>query len=278
VANVSIPPLHKRAGNWLLNTYETSAITFNGAPLAITFNRGWTATQSTSFTIRNILTSEVLATKMWTGGLGSAIVINDTIHLFGSTDWGSNGNAVIHSVLDAGFNPSTPSVILQANSSYRIFNTDICATPCGFTMTYETNSGIYFLTSTDGNSFSPVLNASIHQGQYCACPSVARIDGWYYLTYLSYLDNKYVTQVSRSKDLITWQDFTGNTTYPSYICLLAPDGPGEGINASDVSMTEYNGCVYGVYMDGDQSTWAHLRTFIYFGTLEQLYKEFFPNQ
>ena len=275
--SVSLPPLHKRAGNWLLDTYETAVITLDGiTPLAITFNRGWTATEGTSFTVRNLLTGAVLAQKSWTGGLGSAIVISGAIHLFGSTNWGANGNAIIHSVLDAGFNPSTPTTILQSNSSYRIYNTDICATPCGFTMTYETTSGIYFLTSTDGASFSPVLNASIHQGQYCACPSIDRIDGWYYLTYLSSLEGKYVTQVSRSQDLINWQDFTGNAKYPAYICLLAPDGNGEGINTSDVSMVECSGKVYGVYLIGDQTTYGHQRTFVYLGTKQQLFQEFFP--
>lgn len=277
MSNVSLPPLHKRAGNWLLDTYETAVITFNGTPLAITFNRGWTVTHAISFTVRHLLTGEVIANKTWNGGLGCAILINGAIHLFGSTDWGANGNAIIHSVLDAEFNPSSPTVILQANSSYRIYNTDICATPCGFTMTYETTSGIYFLTSTNGASFSPVMDASIHQGQYCACPTIDRIGSWYYLTYLSNIDGKYVTQVSRSADLIAWQDFTGNTVYPSYICLLAPDGPGEGTNASDVSMTEHNGMVYGVYLNGDQTTWGHLRTFIYLGTKQQLFQEFFPN-
>lgn len=281
---VTLPPLHKRAGNWQLDTYETAVVAWRGRPVTITFNRGKTGnvfdTHASSFTVRDFRTGEVLATHAWCGGLGSAIVgkQDGLIHIFGSTDWGSNNNAVLHSVLDeCSFAPSTPNIVMQTNSAYRVFNTDVCWDGAQYVMTYETQSGIYFATSPMLDlPFSPVMNASIHQGQYCACPSIDSVDDWYFLTYLSHTgDGRYVTQVSRSQDLLTWQDFTGSAAYPAYICLLAPDGPGEGINASDVSFAECDGTVYGVYLDGDQQTWAHLRTFVYFGTIRQLMGEFF---
>lgn len=274
--STSFPPLHKRAGNWQLATYETAVVNFNGRLLAITFNRGWTATHGDSFTVRDWQTGEALATQPWTGGLGSAIVVNGVIHIFGSTDWGTNGNEIIHSVLDANFVPSAPTVVLQTNSSYRVYNTDLCRDGAQYVMTFETTSGIYFQTSPDLATWTGIQNGSIHQGQYCACPSIDYVNGWYLLTFLSHINGQYVTQVSRSQDLIHWQDFAGNAKYPPYICLIAPDGPGEGINTSDVSMAECNGTVYGVYMVGDQATWANQRTFTYFGTMSQLMGEFYP--
>ena len=157
--NISLPPLHKRAGNWLLNTYETSLVTFSGLPLAITFDRGWTDSYAIGFTVRNLLTGNVIAQKAWCGGLGCAIVVNGVIHIFGSTAWGINGNRIIHSTLDANYNPSQPNDVLVADSTYRILNTDVCATPNGFALTYETTSGIYFMTSPDMVSWASVQNA-----------------------------------------------------------------------------------------------------------------------
>lgn len=280
MAKVSLPTIHKRAGNWLLNTYETSVVTLDGiTPLAITFDRTWTGNYATGFTVRNLLTSEVIAQRSWCGGLGCAIVVDGLIHIFGSTQW-VHGNRIIHSVLDAEFNPSQPTTIHQADGNYLVFNTEICATPSGFTMVIETSDaaggGIYFLTSGDLVSWRAVPNATINQGQYCACPSIHYLDGWYYLTYLSRIGSDYVTQVSRSQDLLTWQNFTGNAKYPDYICLLSPTpSAGEGNNVSDVSMVECGGKVYGVCLIGDQVNYGHLRTFLFLGTLRQLFKEFF---
>lgn len=80
----------------------------------------------------------------------------------------------------------------------------------------------------------------------------------------------YVTKIARSKDLLTWE------TSPHF--FMAPDRSDEGINTSDVDLTEFNNRVYILYAAGDQDKWANMRYAVYDGTLRNLVNSFFREE
>lgn len=258
-----------KGGTYALNEYETALVVLNDEPLAITFTRPWEAESTyTGIRVRRFLTGEILADKPWPGALGCAIVVDGVIHIFGASNPGGSsgvGNKVIRSTLAADFTPSPPTDALLMNapsSPYKFYNTSVTEDPNGFRMAVETSVGVYFARSTDLNTWS-FQGGQMLPGQYIGCPSIHYINGAHHLTYLAAAGGGvYETRTAKSTD--DCLTFTYGKT------LLAPDST-DGKNCSDVDMIEHGGRVLGVYLDGDQITYANLRTWVYEGTMAEMF-------
>lgn len=254
---------------------EAELLVFNDRLLEIQFIRGWTTSYASRLRVVDHLTGEVLGDNPWSGGLGCAIVKDGVIHVFGTTNWLANNNKIIRSTLDANYAPSASVDALLVNSTFKFYNTSVCADANGYRMVGETSVGVFFAKSTDLVAWS-FFGGQLAAGQYCACPTIDFIGGIHYLTYLKSIGGKYVTQVAKSTDnCFTFSYFSGNSTNPSGSYLLVSETERDGNNASDVSFCEFNGKVYGVYLNGDQSSWANPRRFSYEGSLADLFAEFF---
>lgn len=254
---------------------ETELIVFNDRLLELQFIRGWHTPYASRLRVVDHLTGEVLADNPWTGGLGSAIVKDGVIHVFGTTNWSANGNKIIRSTLDANYAPSTPVDALLVNSPFIFFNTSVCEDSNGYRMVVETSVGVYFARSTDLASWN-FYGGQLGAGGYCACPTIDYIDGVHYLTYLKNASGNFVTQVAKStNNCFSFSYFNGKGVNPAGSYLLVNETERDGVNASDASFAEFNGKVYGVYLNGDQSTWGDSHRFEYNGTLAQLFAEFF---
>lgn len=258
------PPLYKRAGVFATSDYETALVVFGGEVLAITFVRGWDTFGYTGIRVRRWATGEVLAEKAWAGSMGCAIVKDGVIHIFGH----DSGNKIIHSTLAADFTPSAPVDALLMNAPgnpFKFYNTSVTADANGFRMVIETTAGVYFARSSDLDAWT-YAGGEMMAGQYCGCPSIHFIGGVHYLTWLNHDGGgRYSTKTAKSLD----DCFTF-----TYGKTLLTANASEGTNNSDVDMIEFNGKVCGVYIDGDQTTYANLRTFTYDGSLAQMFAEF----
>jgi hypothetical protein len=258
-APASDPLLHK-LGVFVLPDLETAMVAFNGEPLAITFYRPWDTAGATGIRVRRWDTGQLLAEHPWPGYMGCAIVKDGVIHIFGS-----NGDAIIHSTLAADFTPSAPAVALPMNSPgnpFKFYNTSVTPDANGFRMVVETTVGVYFARSTDLSAWT-FYGGQLNAGQYCGCPTINYINGAHHLTYLAAGPNgTHETRIAKSVD----DCFT--FTYGKALLVAAP---GEGTNNSDVDMVEIAGKVCGVYLDGDQTTYANLRRWSYDGTLAQMF-------
>ena len=78
---------------------ETALVVFNGEVLCISFVRGPTAFEATHIEVRLWATGQLLASHPWNGGMGTAIVHNGEIHIFGNTNWKATGNLIVQAVL-----------------------------------------------------------------------------------------------------------------------------------------------------------------------------------
>lgn len=161
----------------------------------------------------------------------------------------------------------TQSLVLRQNSKEHLFNSSVCATDKGFVMAYESNDPQYvpfslkFARSSDLLHWDRVDGAVLGPHRYAACPCIRYNDGYYYVLYAVHLepDWRFETYISRSRDLISWEDSPKNP-------IITPED-GEGINTSDPDLVEYKGKVYLYYAIGDQRTYVKLKRATFDGSL-----------
>lgn len=253
-------------GTWIRGGLETALVVFNGEVLAIGFLRSIMGLfDGSAIRVMRYATGEVLAEHPWPGGMGSAIVKDGVIHVFG---YGASGDKIIHSTLGAGFAPSAPVDALLMNapaSPFKFYNTSVTADANGFRMVVETTAGVYFARSADLDAWT-LHGGQLMAGEYCGCPSIHFMGGVHWLTYLHHMGGgRYETRVARSVD----DCFT--FTYGR--AVLTPEGS-DALNCSDVDMVEIGGRVVGVYINGDQMTWGDLCKWSYDGTLAEMFAEY----
>lgn len=238
-------------------------VVFNGEVLCISFVRDPYGFEATRIEVRLWTTGQLLASHPWNGGMGTAIVHNGEIHIFGNTNWQTTGNKIIHAVLAQDFAPTALPDALQGGS-LKLYNTDVCAVPGGFRMVVEAQGYVFFARSTDLVTWT-VYGAQFAKGQYVGSPSIDYIGSVAYVTWLANVGTLakpfYVTKVARSLDDCSTFEYGGT--------LIAPDAS-EQNNASDVDFVEYAGQVRGLYLNGNQLGLAATRTFVYSGTLAQM--------
>ncbi|NMC07172.1 MAG: hypothetical protein GYA24_18290 [Candidatus Lokiarchaeota archaeon] len=274
----TLPEMHKRPGVFLAEKCECTPVVLGGELLTITFERE--ASHGTGILVNKLESKDVVARLPWDHGLGCAIVVDERLHVFGSSDWGDH-NHVATATISHDWKIGETKIVLEAVDRQKIFNTSVSPCPGGHVMAYEVdepgmvNFSIRFARSPDlvnwervGGVFEPDV--------YAACPTIRYHDGWYYILYLRRFKH-YVTCIARTRDLVSFQRFDGNARWPSSIAVLSPRGcPEEGINNSDIDMVEWHGHVVFTYCDGDQQTWMNLRTAVYLGSAAQFFREFFP--
>jgi hypothetical protein len=262
----SSDPLLQKLGVFVCNEGETALVVFGGRVLALSFARPWAGFEATSLRVRDWETGVMLAEHPCNVGMGCAIVKDGVINVFGNTRWENPGNKIVHFTLDpVTFTPSAPIDALLMNSPsdpFKFYNTSVTADPNGFRMVVETTAGVYFARSTDLSAWT-FYGGQLNAGQYCGCPTINYINGAHHLTYLAAGPNgTHETRLAKSAD----DCFT--FTYGKALLVASP---GEGTNNSDVDMVEIDGKVCGVYLDGDQTTYANLRRWSYDGTLAQMF-------
>lgn len=217
-------------------------------------------------------------------GLISAIAYNDKVYVFGVTRW-DRQNEIRVIVSEDLISWSKPRTIYQAGKDQIIFNTSASANRHGVVLAYEVSEPDIEGTQLGAKGFSPRFiksndlqewtsvgdlftneEAALYGGKkYSACPTLKYSEGKYYMTYLAYRDNKYITLLARSNDLKNWE----YADKPMFV-----PAKGEGNNNSDVDFVEGNGRVYFLYHTGDQQTWGNLKLSEYLGSEKSLLQEF----
>ncbi|MHA1793373.1 MAG: hypothetical protein ACTSVI_12055 [Promethearchaeota archaeon] len=278
---VTCPRIHKLAGIYLKGRVEATPVVFQGKLFTITSCRE--ASRGKGVLIHDFFTRKLIKEIPLDFGLGCAIVIGENIYLFGSSDWKVKGNQIYTSILDSNFNmkPASIRAVFQANKKQQIYNTSVArgAHDDEYIMAYEvrepglTPFSIRFLRSTNLTTWEPI--GKIFKPEiYAACPTIRYSDGWYYIIYLEH-QKGYVECISRTRDFIHFDDFSGNEKWESNVQVLSPKGYiHEGINNSDIDLVEFNGITYFVYADGDQRGWDDMRTAIYLGSMDSFFKEY----
>ncbi len=187
-------------------------------------------------------------------GFVSALVVDDTLYVFGVTEWGEGWRNQNQLRMTSSKDLKTwtdPIVIKSANVGQTFYNSSMTPSPSGYTLAYEVcETGLEcfsfrFLESPDLQTWTEV--GQRYAPHYSACPTLRYVDGFFYAFYLAKGEGKFFTVVARSTDLKSW------TRSPHAILTPWVHAP-NGLNASDMDLVEFNGHLEIVFIDGNQTT------------------------
>lgn len=223
--------------------------------------------------VRDVETGEEIARFAEGYGLASAIVHENRLYVFASrfdlkTAW--NDVTLFES---SDLKNWKKTRVIEQDAKEHLFNSSVCKGKDGFVMAYESNDPQYpaftvkFAVSKDMRTWTKRPDAVFGIDRYTACPCIRYEDGHYYMMYLERRAPRWFfeTFLARSDDLVNWDLSPANP-------LLTPEGDGEGINASDAAIVEFEGKTYIYYSLGDQLTWMNTKRVLYPGPMGEFFR------
>jgi hypothetical protein len=271
-SSTDTPSFIKKGSLWADGEMESTPVKFNGNILVVTTGRS----HGEQISVVNYQTKAVVATVPGELTLPSAIVGDDQkLYIFGKKNDG------IYSTSTSDLSTwSAPQLVYQAPSGRKVYNSSVTKNSdkneyviaVEFCDTGTVCFNVAFLKSPDLLKWSKV-GGETRLKYYTACPTLRYINGIYYMFILSRHGNHYSTMITRSSDLVNFED-------SKTMVLSAFDG-GEEItkNASDMDLIELNGETLIFYSNLEQNVPAApgkgIRTATYGGSIESLVKRFF---
>ncbi|RTE54313.1 hypothetical protein EHW67_03860 [Arenibacter aquaticus] len=241
--------------------------------------------------IRDVKSDKIISVPLKNHGFGTALVWNDRVYVFaGDYGEGKPWRQITEISMTSTSDLKTwtkPQVILRAGKNEFFFNTAVCRGKSEFILLYETNDKHWkpftfrYMKSTDLINWEAIPNAIYGTDKYVGGPALYYEGGWYYTLYLEALNPGYETRITRSKDLLHWEDadvdrpFITFDTAHKNIPLI--DLSISESNASDVELCYYNGRTILYFTGSDQTTAGDLQWATYDGTPQQLFEHFFKN-
>ncbi len=189
---------------------------------------------------------------------------------------------------------SSPVCVLDVSADRdKIFNNSITHDGRRFVMLYETNDPRYpifpfkFAESDDLVRWRKIPEAIYGNEKYTGAPALYWIveEQTYYLTYLDLFIHpvvrkiNYRTSVTRSKDLVRWEDASPERAVllPDYGNRPDPEGHPDvyELNVSDAEYIEKSGIVRAYFCGGNQWGVSDNQTAEYHGTLADFFRAFY---
>ena len=239
--------------------------------------------------IRDIASDKIVSVLLKNHGFATVLTHNERVYVFAG-NYGEN--KPWRKMTEISMTSSTdlktwtePQTILKASGDEFFFNTAVCRGKDSFILLYETNDKSWkpftlrYMKSDDLIHWEPIPNAIYGRDKYVGGPALYYEDDWYYTLYLEDLENGYETRITRSKDLVHWEDAPSDRPFvtfdPSHKNI--PLRPSEIVesNASDVELCYFNGQTILYFTGSDQKIGGDLQWATFDGTPSQLFEHFF---
>ena len=244
--------------------------------------------QNQQVRIRDVETNQIVSTALVGHSLGVAFVWQDRVYVF-AREWSKKkaGNTPISMVSsDDLLHWTKPVVVLRAKPGETFFNVSVCRGKDRFVLLVESDDPTWpyftfkYFQSDDLNHWKPVPNAIYGRDKFVGGPALYREGEYYYTLYAERLgDNHYETRITRSQDLVHWQDAPAGRPLVTYnpknkIHPLRPANIRER-NASDAEVCLWKGKTLVYYTGGDQHFCGDLQWAEFNGTPRELFERFF---
>ncbi len=242
------------------------------------------------FRIRDVEADRVISVPLLNHYFAIAYVWQDRVYVYaGYLDedlpwW--NIRQIVMIVSDDLITWSKPKVVLTAENDEHLFNTAVCYDGKRFIMLYETDEDRWpkftfkYCESDDLVHWRRIPDALYGIDKYVGGPALYFEAGWFYTLYLESLgDGCYETRITRSQDLIHWQDAPTDRPFLTYDPnrytnpIHYPEV--KECNASDVELCEWKGKTIIYFNGGDQINCGDLQYAEFDGTPRQLFESFF---
>lgn len=240
--------------------------------------------------IRDLASDTIVSTPLIGHGLGMALVWDDQVYVF-AADWGHGdkkwGARTIDLTSSSDLSTWTkPVVVLQADPREQFFNVSVCRAADRFVLLVETNDPQWppftfkFFSSDNPRTWNPVPKGLYGTDKYVGGPALYYEGEWFYLLYLQSLgEDRFETRITRSKDLVAWQDAPADCPFLTFdpqqhVHPLRPSTIRES-NASDAEVVYWKNRTLVYFTGGDQHLCGDLQTATYDGTPRELFESFF---
>jgi alpha-L-fucosidase len=247
--------------------------------------------QEDSVRVWDVQTNKMLATVLTNHGFASAFVWKNRVYVF-SANWGEGkpwrkATEVDMTSSDDLAHWTTPITVVRAEPGESIYNVAVCRGKDRFVLLYETDDPKYvpftlkYLTNDDLTTpnWTRVPDAFYGREKYVGGPALYYEGDTYYTLYLEDLGGKWETRITRSKDLVHWEDAPAGRAFVTFDAThdhlpLRPPELKE-VNASDVELCEWKGKTFIYFTGSDQQYAADLQWAEYDGPPRQLLEHFF---
>jgi alpha-L-fucosidase len=239
--------------------------------------------------IRDVELDRVVATPFRGHGLGMAFVWQGRVHVFAG-NWGTEKKWNISEIEMTSSSDlqtwTSPRVVLKAEPSEKFFNVSVCRGDDAFALLVESNDPKWppftfkYFTSSDLHQWAPVPGGLYGTNKYVGGPALYHEGHWYYTLYLESLGSgAYETRITRSRDLVRWEDAPPGRPFVPFnptntIHSLRPAGLREK-NASDAEVVYWRGRTLVYFTGGDQQLAGDLQRAEFAGTPAELFERFF---
>ena len=242
------------------------------------------------FRIRDVERDRVISIPLLNHYFGTAIVWNDRVHVFSGylgedEPWWHIREIVMISSTDL-ITWTAPKVVIRSEDGERLFNTSVCHDGTRFVMLYESDDARWpkftfkYLQSDDLVSWRPVSGAFYGTDKYVGGPALYHEGAWYYTLYAHALgDGRFETRITRSRDLLTWEDAPNGRPFLTYDYEHRPDPirfpEVRELSASDAELCSYQGKTIVYFNGGDQQGVSDLQWAEYDGLPKELFEIYF---
>lgn len=241
--------------------------------------------------IRDLQSGKIVSVALKNHGFGTALVHDNKVYVFaGNYGEGKPWRKMTEITMTYSSDLKTwskPVTVLKANSKEFFYNTAVCRGKDKFILLYETSDPAWqpftfrYVESDDLVHWKEIPGAIYGKEKYVGGPALYYEGGWYYALYLEHIKMGYETRITRSKDLVRWEDAPASRPFVTFdpsirnIPLLDPSIPES--NASDVELCYYKGQTILYFTGSDQTTAGDLQWATYNGTPQALFESFFSN-
>ena len=242
--------------------------------------------------IRDIEKNRVVSVPLKNHAFGTVLVHDGNVYIFAGNygkdkPWRQISEVVMTSSTDLK-RWSKPVTVYSTTGNEYIYNTAVCRGKDSFVLLVETNDRRWpaftfkYYTSDDLVAWTEVPEGVYGRDKYVGGPALYYEGGWYYTLYLEKVKGGYDTRITRSQDLVNWEDARHDRPFVTFdpahrnIPLINPDIAES--NASDVELTYFKGQTIIYFTGSDQTTAGDLQRAVFDGTPQELFEHFFKEQ
>lgn len=242
--------------------------------------------------IRDVATDRIIGTPFVGHSFGNAFVWDGKVYVYALKHKPGQWRVFtdIDLVTSADLTTwSTPETVIRGEGAEHLFNVSVCRGPDRFILLYETDDKRWpaftfkYCESQDLRSWKLIPEAIYGRDKYVGGPCLLFEGGWYYTLYLQAQgNNNWETWVTRSKDLIHWDDAPAGRPFLTFDSsrVFTYEHFGKKVevresNASDPELCYWNGKTLVYFNGGDQQTCGDLQVAEFAGTPRELLEAFY---
>jgi alpha-L-fucosidase len=240
--------------------------------------------------IRDVEQDQIAAKCMEGYGLASAFVWDDRFHIFAAQHKdGAHHNVNMCFSADL-VHWSEPRVVIEEDPGEDLFNQSVCHDGHRFVMAYESDDPAYprftlkFAESLDLRVWRKIPGLIYGPDRYVACPAIRCGGGYYYMLYLERVAGGFETYLTRSKDLLRWEQAPHNPVitfdpaadcHPLFYERRDPMRTRKECNASDPDLVEWQGKTRVYFTGGCQRFAGDLQYAEFDGPMQEFFESYY---